>query len=43
MDDVRVMMRDCTHRSLVMIDELGTPLLLLLLCVYVVYCVLYIS
>jgi hypothetical protein len=23
MDDVRVMMRDCTHRSLVMLDELG--------------------
>lgn len=23
MDDVRVMMRDCTHKSLVMIDELG--------------------
>jgi DNA mismatch repair ATPase MutS len=24
MDDVRVVLRDCTHRSLVMIDELGT-------------------
>jgi len=23
MDDVRVMLRDCTDRSLVMIDELG--------------------
>lgn len=23
MDDVRVMVRDCTHKSLVMIDELG--------------------
>ena len=39
MDDVRVMLRDCTERSLVMIDELGKQPFCF--CIFVDKCLLF--